>query len=55
MQTGPHPRPLREVVRNPLGWACNCTPTCWCRSRWGYWLMFYVPPRFHRFPPKQDA
>jgi len=47
-------RSLRERVRNPFNWACNCTPDCWCNTtRWGYWLMFYVPPRFHRFSPKE--
>jgi hypothetical protein len=47
-------RSLRERVRNPFNWACNCTPDCWCNTtRWGYWLMFYVPPRFHRFSSKK--
>ena len=49
-------RPLREVVRNPFGWECHCADECWCQStRWGYWVMYYVPPRFHRFPPKQPT
>ncbi|HWM14593.1 MAG TPA: hypothetical protein VNO56_08935 [Gaiellaceae bacterium] len=45
-------RGLRETIRNPMGWECNCAESCWCRTtRWGHWLMYYVPPRFHRFPP----
>jgi hypothetical protein len=43
----------RERVRNPFNWVCNCDPSCWCNTpRWGHWLMWYIPPRFHRFPPK---
>lgn len=50
----PVSRGVRETIRNPFNWVCNCDPSCWCsKTRWGYWLMYYVPPRFHRFPPKQ--
>jgi hypothetical protein len=46
-------RTVRETIRNPFDWPCNCLPTCWCNtSRLGHAFMFYVPPRFHRFPPK---
>ena len=46
---------LRERIRNPFDWVCNCDPSCWCRTtRWGRALMWYVPPRFHRFPPKPE-
>jgi hypothetical protein len=47
-------RTLREKIHNPFDWTCNCDPTCWCNTtRWGRALMWYIPPRFHRFPPKE--
>jgi hypothetical protein len=46
-------RRLRQKIHNPFNWTCNCDPTCWCNTtRWGRVLMWYIPPRFHRFPPK---
>jgi hypothetical protein len=44
-------RTWSERVRNPFNWVCNCDPSCWCNTiRWGHVLMWYIPPRFHRFP-----
>ena len=46
-------RTVRERIHNPFNWTCNCDPSCWCNTtRWGRALMWYIPPRFHRFPPK---
>jgi hypothetical protein len=39
-------RSLRERVRNPFNWECHCAPDCWCQTRWGYWLMYYIPRAF---------
>jgi hypothetical protein len=49
-------RTWRERVRNPFNWVCNCDPGCWCNTtRWGHWLMWYIPPSFHRFPSKTEG
>jgi hypothetical protein len=46
-------RHLRAWIHNPFNWMCDCDPTCWCvRSRLGRAVMWYVPSRFHRRPPK---
>jgi hypothetical protein len=48
-------RSLRERIHNPLNWTCNCDPSCWCNTtRWGRALMWYIPPRFHRFRRRTD-
>ena len=47
---------LRDKIHNPFDWTCNCDASCWCRtSRLGRAVMWYVPPRFHRFPPKSKT
>jgi len=47
-------RSLRQKIHNPFNWVCNCDPSCWCNTtRWGRALMWYIPPRPHRFPPKR--
>jgi hypothetical protein len=49
-------RRVRAVIHNPFDWTCNCDPNCWCATtRWGRAVMWYVPPRFHRFPPRDDG
>jgi hypothetical protein len=49
-------RSIGEKIRNPFNWTCNCAPECWCQtSRLGWIFMWYVPPRFHRFPPKDGS
>ena len=48
-------RTLRQRIHNPFDWTCNCAPDCWCvTTRWGRAVMWYIPPRFHRFPPKES-
>jgi hypothetical protein len=47
-------RGLLGRLHNPGGWECNCDPSCVCkRTRVGRALRWYIPPRFHRFSPRQ--
>lgn len=41
-------------LHNPRAYTCDCLPECFCkRSKIGHTLMWYVPERFHRRPPKR--
>ena len=49
---------LRRIlarIHNPGLWECNCVPECFCRrTRLGRTFGWYVPPRFHKLPRREE-
>ena len=48
-------RTLLQRIHNPRNWTCNCDERCVCKTtRLGRALRWYIPARFHRFPPRDS-